>query len=185
MTRCDFAENWVTSVLYGRALERLGGEVPWTDVAGNRLECFMARDLSKVYSYGKGVGRRVYEPVEFHPVVELILHELNARMPAFFNVCVLNRYLDERNHLGWHADDSPEQDPDHSIAVVSFGATREIWTKKMGNSGHVPPEDRFMLTPGSLFIMPPRYQETHLHRIPKHTAKCGERISLTFRKLDR
>ena len=36
-----------------------------------------------------------------------------------YNVCFLNRYDDQRNHLGWHADDSPEMDHDHPIAVVS------------------------------------------------------------------
>lgn len=31
-------------------------------------------------------------------------------------------------------------------------------------------------------IMPPKMQETHLHKIPKGDKPCGGRISLTFRK---
>lgn len=181
--RPTFYERW-TAADPDAALQALES-IPWVDVAGNRFECFMASDLSKTYSYGKGAGRRIYHPEPFHPLVSAIMEELNTRLPASFNVCVLNRYPDERHHLGWHADDSPEQDPAHPIAVVSFGAAREIWTKRIGATGHVPPEDRFLLTPGSLFLMPAFFQDHYLHRIPKPGARCGLRTSLTFRKLDR
>lgn len=102
-----------------------------------------------------------------------------------YNVCVLNRYDNARQALGWHSDDSPEQDQSHPIAVMSFGQAREIWTRPIGASGVVLLEDRYLLEPGSLFIMPGGYQQTHQHRIPKVGAECGLRISLTFRKLDR
>ena len=44
-----------------------------------------------------------------------------------------------------------------------------------------PEEQRIKLQDGSLFLMPVGYQDTHLHRIPKHDRPCGWRISLTFR----
>ena len=125
------------------------------------------------------------------------------------NGCFLNKYDDQFQHLGWHADDFEGMDPAAPIAVMSFGAEREIWIKPkqedcptcnwsgrgVGNCGEhgcvngkrpvkgaVPTEDRFLLQRGSLFIMPPGFQEVMLHRIPKHPKPCGWRISLTFRK---
>jgi hypothetical protein len=45
----------------------------------------------------------------------------------------------------------------------------------------VPPSQRIKLENGSIFLMPPGYQDTHLHRIPRHDLPCGPRVSLTFR----
>jgi len=167
-------------------------EVPWINKgAAPRDECFMALDTALTYSYGKldpERPRRTYSAAPMHPLVRGIMQLLNAEHPEFggaFNVCVLNHYANEHQHLGWHADDSPEQDPRHAIAVVSFGAVRGLWTRPNNTPGAVPPENRYRLTPGSLFVMPAGYQATHQHRIPKHDRPCGSRVSLTFRKLDR
>lgn len=87
----------------------------------------------------------------------------------------------EHQHLGWHADDFEGMIKEEPIAVISFGAAREIWVKPKDSKGEVPKDQRFLLEDGSIFIMPPGYQDTHLHRIPKHDRPCGWRISLTFR----
>jgi hypothetical protein len=73
-------------------------------------------------------------------------------------------------------------DPEHPIAVVSFGAERYIWCKDKNYRGEIPGEDRYLLGSGSLFVMPKGFQDVNLHRIPKHDRPCGGRISLTFRK---
>ncbi len=174
------------------AFDVLDADAPWSTVDGApREECFMAvPGAPQTYSYGNNNQRRtrVYRASPMLPLVELMLSCLNRERIAGgggYNVCVSNRYADQHNHLGWHADDSPEQDPAHPIAVVAFGATRELWVKPRGATGTVPPEDRFALTPGALFVMPAGFQEVMLHRIPKHDRPCGPRISCTFRKLDR
>lgn len=82
-------------------------------------------------------------------------------------------------------NDSPEQDLGHPIAVVTFGAERYIWVRNKTDKGAVPDKDKYLLTRGSLFVMPGGYQDGHFHRIPKHDRPCGGRISLTFRKLER
>jgi alkylated DNA repair dioxygenase AlkB len=104
-----------------------------------------------------------------------------------YNVCFLNRYDHQKHQLNWHSDSSPEMDTTHPIAVVSFGVEREIWFRAKGADGEVlpgvtPPEERQKLGHGSLFVMPPFYQDTHMHRIPRCDHECGIRISLTFRK---
>ena len=69
-------------------------------------------------------------------------------------------------------------DDGRPIAIVTLGAEREIW--------FCPNEDRadiskVLLEHGSLCVMAPGMQDTHLHRIPKAGFECGPRISITFR----
>lgn len=178
------------AVLHG-AFDAIDSSAPWSVVDGApRAECVMALPgAPQTYSYGNDNRRRtrVYRAVRMIDPVSRLMHRLNRAAVAGgarYNVCVLNRYDNEHNHLGWHADDSPEQDPAHPIAVLAFGATRELWVRARGATGKVPPEDRFAMIPGALFVMPAGFQEVMLHRIPKHDRPCGPRVSLTFRKLD-
>ena len=173
----DFTENYPLSTVFS--------ETEWDVRAGNRLESFQALDTSLTYSYGSGKSVRTYTASPMHEVVRSYLNELNAKFGTAYNVCVLNYYADQKNSLGWHADDSPEQDPNHPICVLSFGAERYIFVKENGSKGVVPPEDRYFLKHGSCFIMPPGFQETHQHKIPRHDRECEPRMSMTFRKLDR
>lgn len=153
----------------------------WLDVTEARREYFMS-GVSRKYTYGKGVGERTYDSKDYSPTVLGIQNKLNAEFGTDYNVCFLNRYDSQKQHLGWHADDSPEMDKSHPIAVLSFGAEREIWWKLQEATGVIPPENRQVLHHGSLFVMPAGFQEKYYHRIPKSDRTCGTRISLTFRK---
>jgi len=46
---------------------------------------------------------------------------------------------------------------------------------------HIETVEKLWLESGSLCLMAPGMQDTHLHRIPKASYLCGPRISLTFR----
>lgn len=162
----------------------LRDEAPWVNRDAPRDECFMALDTTKTYTYGTSINARTYTASLMHPEVKAIMDVINSKGNAY-NVCVLNYYKDRHQHLGWHADDSPEQDLDHPICVVSFGAARYLYTKHKSYKGNIPSENMFLMTPGSLFVMPGGYQYDHVHKIPKHHTDCGGRISLTYRKLDR
>lgn len=186
MSEITFIENYTTDNLF----DVLREEAPWVNRSSPRDECFMAHESApQTYSYGNSNENRkalhTYQASPMHPRVLALMERINAEHGTAYNVCVLNYYKDQHQHLGWHEDNSPEQDLDHPIAVVAFGAERYIWTRKKGTQGEVPPENRYLMTEGSLFIMPGGYQGTHQHRIPKHDRVCGGRISLTFRKLDR
>lgn len=180
-----FEENFYPKDLF----ETLRSEVPWENRSAPRDECFMALDENLMYSYGNNNSLReelhTYKAVPMHPEVLNIMNKLNEEFGTEYNVCVLNFYQSEKQHLGWHADDSPEQDLSHPIAVISFGAERFIFIKEKGFKGNIPNENKFFLTNGSLFIMPGGFQDKFFHKIPKHDQPCGGRISLTFRKLDR
>ena len=162
------------------SFDSLRNEVAWVNRDAPRDECFMASD-SLEYTYGKGVTR-TYNSVEFHSAVLAVMEKLNIDFDCSYNVCFLNYYKSDKQHLGWHADDSPEMDKTHPIAVVTFGAVRDIWVKQKDYKGNIPDEDKYLLENGSLFVMPPGFQEDNLHKIPKHDKVCGGRISLTFRK---
>jgi alkylated DNA repair dioxygenase AlkB len=155
-------------------------EVNWINIQNApRYECFMS-DLNIEYSYAN--EQRKYISGLYHKIVKDILDKLNSEFNTSYNACFLNRYDNEKNHLGWHADDFTGSDLDHPIAVISFGVERYIWVKDKNFKGVIPQENRFLLTSGSLFIMPAGYQKDHLHRIPKHDRICGPRVSLTYRK---
>jgi alkylated DNA repair dioxygenase AlkB len=184
--RPEFIPNYTTEDLF----TILRDEVAWVNRSSPRDECFMASaNAPRVYSYGNDnqarTERHTYNAVDMHPNVLSLMEKINADLETQYNVCVLNYYKDQHQHLGWHADNSPEQDLQHPIAVVAFGAERFIWIKEKNAKGAVPDEDKFLMTQGSLFIMPGGFQDTHFHRIPKHDRECGGRISLTFRKLDK
>ena len=183
----------------------------WETRRSARREYFMS-ETTRQYRYGAGESSELYNSRTFSFLVHHLMAFINRDFDLELNVCFLNRYEDEKNHLGWHADQFPGMRDDQPIVVASFGAEREIWVKdkrgyacfvcrgsgrirelrctscqgsgflsKMQPNERHPMNQRFWLEEGSLFIMPPGYQDTHMHRIPKHDRPCGWRISLTFR----
>jgi len=156
-------------------------QLEWLSVTEARSEYFMS-DVPRSYTYGKGEHAREYHSQPYSPEVAAIQDRLNVVLLCRFNVCFLNRYDNQKQQLGWHADDSPTMDRNHAIAVVSFGAEREIWWKLQTEKGVVPAEQRQRLGHGSLFVMPPLFQDSYFHRIPRADRQVGTRISLTFRR---
>jgi len=153
----------------------------WVEQRSVRREYFMSF-IPRTYSYGnKGTGEVEYKSNGFSSTVAILCARLNFANDKNYNVCFLNRYDDEKQHLGWHADDFPGMDETKPIAVVSLGAEREIWWKPKGEKGEVPADQRRLLEHGSVFTMPPGFQDEYLHKIPKWYRPCGTRISLTFR----
>ncbi len=145
-------------------------ELNWLEATEARKEYFMSDPAGLVYTYGKGFAARTYTR-----------EQLDKTYNTNYDLCFFNRYDEPKNALGWHADDSPEMNPDHPIAVVSIGAEREIWWKEKDFKGVLPAENKQILHHGSLFIMPKGFQQLYFHRIPKCNHECGTRISLTFR----
>lgn len=154
--------------------------IPWEQRGAPRAESFMA-DRPIEYTYGRGAGTRVYTANYPYPrLVADIQHVIEGRfIRARFDMCFANYYAGAREHLGWHQDDSPIINHTIGIAIVSLGATREIWFRKKGETEIA----KLALEHGSLLYMEPGMQSDFQHRIPKHSAECGPRLSLTFRAL--
>ena len=143
-----------------------------------RRECWM-NDFNRPYTYGKGAGERTYHPVEWCDTAKYIQAKIERIFGYRLEGCFINGYEGPKDSLGWHADDSPEIDANKPIAVISLGAEREIWFREIGSSII----QKQLLGNGSLLLMAPNVQQSHQHRIPKHSADCGGRISLTYRGL--
>ena len=133
------------------------------------------------YTYGTGQFARTYEVQPWHEEILNLQHKLNKE-EKIYDVCFLNGYENSKDQLGWHADDSPEMDHKRPIAIISLGAEREIWFKEKEANNDSENIFKLKLQNGSLCIMKPGMQLTHLHRIPKaDNENIGPRISLTFR----
>lgn len=141
--------------------------------------------LGKSYTYGRGRGERTYESKLNIDLIDAInnLVSFETAQIKHYEGCFMNRYENGRDHLGWHADDDPGIDHSRPIAVVTLyenpGDVRAIQYKAIegGELRSQPLEN------GSLFIMKPGMQQTHLHRIPKCGYEIGRRMSLTYRGL--
>lgn len=145
---------------------------------------YYCNDFPYPYVYGKGRGVREYLPKPYTASIMAIREALEKQTGTVFEVCFLNRYMNQKDQLGWHADDSPEMDDARPIGIVSLGVEREIWfrtTEAIGTGRLAPDIQKLKLGHGSLCIMQPGMQDTWQHRIPKAGFECGERISLTFR----
>lgn len=159
------------------ALQTLLEDLAWERRESTPRGEYYCNDHGVPYTYGSGRGVRTYYPRPYHPTINAIRVLVEREVGCILDVCFLNRYDDQRDQLGWHADDSPEMDDTRPIVVVSLGAEREIWFKERGSTDVT----KILLGNGSLLAMPPGFQDTHLHRIPKCSKGCGVRVSLTFR----
>lgn len=160
------------------AFAALWNELEWQRRGSTPRREYYANDANVPYVYGRGAGQREYLPQPWHPVMRELQAKLVDLTGAGLEVCFLNGYENQRDHLGWHADDSPEMDDDRPIAIVSLGAEREIWFCPQTDTKSV---DKLKLASGSLCLMAAGMQDTHFHRIPKAAFDCGARISLTYR----
>jgi hypothetical protein len=163
-----------------KIFNHLLNDLDWLSVTEARKEFFMAFEKLH-YTYGNGINAREYSSSFYSDIVNDIQIKINKEFNTDYNVCFLNRYDNERNALGWHADDSKEMNTEHPICVISFGSEREINWKDKNYKGVIPDTNKKILENGSLFIMPAHFQENNLHKIPKNDKPCGTRISLTFR----
>ncbi len=139
---------------------------------------YFCSDYPDPYAYGRGRGIRTYLPRPYHPRILGVRAGLEKLVGCILDVCFVNRYHDQSDHLGWHADDSPEMDDERPIITVSLGVAREIWFRPTANRAEV---QKLTLEHGSVCIMKPHMQEAWEHRIPKASFTCGERLSMVYR----
>lgn len=160
------------------AFKELWYELEWERRGETPRREYYSNDFDLDYTYGAGAGVRTYAASKWHARMLGIRKALEDRTGSSFEVCFLNGYENARDSLGWHADDSKEMDDARPIAIISLGASREIWFCPREDKSDV---TKIVLESGSLCLMAPGMQDTHLHRIPKAGFDCGPRISLTYR----
>ncbi len=96
-----------------------------------------------------------------------------------YNYCLLNRYRFGADSVGMHADDEPGMG--NVIGSLSLGGTRTFRIRH-----NMTKETKsFLVGNGTLIIMAGTMQKFWKHEVPKTTENVGERINLTFRKIEK
>lgn len=122
----------------------------------------------------------VHEPKPWTAALQGIRERVQALTGREFNSVLVNLYRDGRDGMGWHSDDEAALGRNPVIASVSLGATRRFRMRHRRNRA-APFE--LPLTDGSLLLMEGATQHNWLHAVPKTARPAGERINLTFRRV--
>jgi len=122
---------------------------------------------------------KTFHPQPFTPLQLQIKQAVERVTGRRFNSVLLNYYRDERDSMGFHADNEPELGPEPAIASVSFGAPRTFILKHRAK----PKTVKLALGDGCLLLMAGALQQHWVHGINKERAARGARINLTFRQI--
>lgn len=185
--------------------KRLSEELRWERRGDTPRSEYYINRFDVPYTYGRGVGQRTYLPSPSHPIIDELFEQLKDTGYSY-DVCFLNRYLNQKDSLYWHADNEGIMDGERPIITVSLGVEREIWFRPKKESKCSSFKEQYYNSPycqycnytarehhyvgdvvkqllqnGSMCLMKPGMQSVWEHRIPKASFECGERISLTFR----
>jgi alkylated DNA repair dioxygenase AlkB len=173
-----FIPGFLAPEIADTTLAALLAELPWErrisrmygkDVPVPRMEVWVA-DHAYTYSH------RTYQPISWTPTLLTVKAKVEAAAGGKFNSVLVNRYENEKDSVGWHADNEPEMSHEHPIASLSLGATRCFEMRK-GRG----PVQTIELEHGSLLVMGPGMQREWRHQVPKAKNPCGPRVNLTFR----
>lgn len=122
---------------------------------------------------------KTFHPSPFTPLQLQIKQAVEKATGRRFNSVLLNYYRDERDSMGFHADDERELGPDPAVASVSFGDPRTFILKHR----RLPLTVKLALGDGCLLLMAGKLQQHWLHGINKERTPRGPRINLTFRMI--
>ncbi len=175
-----YIPNYIPANIADAEFDRLWNELDWVQRESAPRREYWMNIPGVPYTYGSGEYARTYDAQAWDEFVHNLMDQMNSEFDIKLDCCFVNGYEHQRQHLGWHADDSPEMNPEQPVISVSLGAEREIWYREQANHENV---TKVLLGHGSLFMMPPGMQQTHDHRIPKAPRVVGPRVSLTYRSL--
>lgn len=161
--------------LYNETLfERLRRDCEWRNPESHRDKLVMDERLPDAKGWQA-----------IHPGVRDLAKELSKLLDADFDKYVVQRYRAPWNGGDWHTDNFGDLDNRQPMAIVSFGTARifEVRSAVFGEDDEAistGPAKPYLLTSGSLFVMPPGFQLTHEHRLAPMDEPIVERISLIF-----
>jgi alkylated DNA repair dioxygenase AlkB len=119
------------------------------------------------------------EPLPWTEPRAQLRHRIESQTGFKFAITIGNRYLSGQHSIGWHSDHEKSMGDQPAIASISLGAVRKFSLKpRQGQEGLL---THFALEHGSLLVMLPGCQSTHVHQLPKTKQDIGERINWTFR----
>ena len=178
-----YAPDWLPAERADELLATLRDAVPWEThrirlfgrwVDSPRLSCWMG-DAEAAYTYS---GAR-FEPHPWPATLRELRRRLADELGCEFNSVLANRYRDGRDCMGWHSDNEASLGPEPVIASVSLGASRRFVLKHR----QAAPKLELSLSHGSLLLMGGETQANYRHALPRTAKPVGERINLTFRRI--
>jgi alkylated DNA repair dioxygenase AlkB len=137
-----------------------------------RLECIYG-DKGCDYLYSNSV---FLKPLCWTEALSTIRDRITALTGYNFRIVIGNQYRTGMDSIGWHSDNEESMGLNPAIASVSLGSVRKFQIKPRNGR-----TTDFWLEHGSLLVMHPGCQSTHLHQVPKTNKVVGIRINLTFR----
>jgi alkylated DNA repair dioxygenase AlkB len=152
--------------------------LPWT--RGRFMGRAVPREEVWMGPYAYKFSGRTLVPAPWTPETEALRVKIGDHYGGDYNSVLLNRYANEQDSVSWHSDDEPEMDSDHPIASLSLGAAREFLVRSITSKKAL---QSYLLTSGSLLVMPPGFQQRYQHCVPKSRTPCATRVNLTFRKM--
>lgn len=177
MAKLIYIEDFLTFDEAQSLLDSLD-TLPWS--RGKFMGSPVPRDEVWIGPYPYTFSQRTLQPQPINPEIGQLQQKIEEAFGGHYNSVLLNRYLRGKDGVPWHADDEDEMDGAHPIASVSLGAARKFVIRETESKNA---KTTFVLANGSLIIMPPGFQETHQHCVPKTKAVIGTRINLTFRRM--
>jgi len=137
-----------------------------------RLECLYG-DKGCDYLYSNSV---FLKPLTWTEKLAYLRDRITAFTGYKFHIVIGNQYRTGTDSIGWHSDNEPSMGINPAIASVSLGSCRKFQIKPRNGKS-----TDFWLEHGSLLVMHPGCQSTHLHQVPKTNKVVSTRINLTFR----
>ena len=137
-----------------------------------RLECIYG-DNGCNYLYSNSV---FLKPLWWTEALQVMRDRITALTGYKFRIVIGNQYRTGTDSIGWHADNESSMGFNPAIASVSLGSCRKFQIKPRNGKA-----TDFWLEHGSLLVMHPGCQSTHLHQVPKTNKVVSTRINLTFR----
>ncbi|AUB43375.1 Alkylated DNA repair dioxygenase AlkB (plasmid) [Nostoc flagelliforme CCNUN1] len=178
----DFLSQELANELYQHCL-KLEWQQNQIRIAGKtmpvpRLECIYG-DAGCDYLYSNSVFLKPLTWTDNLPKRDSI----TALTGYKFRIVIGNQYRSGQDSIGWHSDNEPSMGYEpampaagYAYASLSLGGVRKFQIKPRDGK----PTD-FWLEHGSLLVMHPGCQSTHLHQVPKTKKVVSNRINLTFR----
>jgi alkylated DNA repair dioxygenase AlkB len=137
-----------------------------------RLECIYG-DAGCDYLYSNSV---FLKPLTWTEPLSNLRDRITALTGYKFRIVIGNQYRSGQDSIGWHSDNEASMGSNPAIASVSLGSCRKFQIKPRDGKA-----TDFWLEHGSLLVMHPSCQSTHLHQVPKTNKVVSTRINLTFR----
>ena len=121
---------------------------------------------------------------------------VEKKLESSFNFCLINRYKDGNDRIGYHRDSDKQLIDESDIAMISLGNEREFVLKhrSLHNTKGTFDDDDFTkekdngivkitVKSGSLLVMKHPTNEFWYHSLPKRAKAKDVRVSLTFRQM--